>query len=232
MGKQILRHFSELNMTPSCLNCLASFDYLVMDKTCISSCLFFCLFLYFMVSYFVLFYILMNFLQNTFQSFWLRRLQVRSYYLITINFDLDFSIFEKPHFWRVSLTKYLVHISHLCIPEMKYVIRVIQGNVRWGNVRSGKCHSGNCPRTVGYNTWRLTRSSLLLELSQSVIFKPLSYCFEETIGFDVKASFASRPVLRLIRWYNKPGDVTKEFWEKAIRFHGTFHGLKITNCSS
>ena len=38
---------------------------------------------------------------------------------------------------------------------------------------------------------------------QFVIFKPLSYCFEETIGFDVKASFASRPVLRLIRWYNQ-----------------------------
>ena len=31
-----------------------------------------------------------------------------------------------------------------------------------------------------------------------VIFKPLSYCFQETIGFDVKASFASRPVSRLI----------------------------------
>ena len=26
-----------------------------------------------------------------------------------------------------------------------------------------------------------------------VIFKPLSYCSKETIGFDVKASFASRP---------------------------------------
>ena len=38
---------------------------------------------------------------------------------------------------------------------------------------------------------------------QFVIFKPLSYCFEETIEFDVKASFASRPVSRLIRWYNK-----------------------------
>ena len=33
---------------------------------------------------------------------------------------------------------------------------------------------------------------------QFVIFKPLSYCFEETIGFDVKASFASRPVSPLI----------------------------------
>ena len=64
---------------------------------------------------------------------------------------------------------------------------------------------------------------------QFVIFKPLSYCLEETIGFDVKATFASRSVSRLIRWYNKPGGITKEFWEKAIQFHGTFHGLKITN---
>ena len=35
--------------------------------------------------------------------------------------------------------------------------------------------------------------------TQFVIFKPLSYCFEETIVFDVKASFASRPLSRLIR---------------------------------
>ena len=34
---------------------------------------------------------------------------------------------------------------------------------------------------------------------QFVIFKPLSYCFAETIGFNVKASFASRPLSRLIR---------------------------------
>ena len=35
------------------------------------------------------------------------------------------------------------------------------------------------------------RASILIPF---VIFKPLSYCFEETIGFDVKASFESRPV--------------------------------------
>ena len=64
---------------------------------------------------------------------------------------------------------------------------------------------------------------------QFVMIKPLSYCFEETIGFDVKASFASRPLSRLIKWYNKPGDKTKEFWEKAIQFQGTFHELKNTN---
>ena len=34
---------------------------------------------------------------------------------------------------------------------------------------------------------------------QFVIFKPLSYCFEETIGFDIKASLVSRPGSRLIR---------------------------------
>ena len=33
---------------------------------------------------------------------------------------------------------------------------------------------------------------------QFAIFKPLSYCFEETIGFDSKASSASHPVSRLI----------------------------------
>ena len=65
--------------------------------------------------------------------------------------------------------------------------------------------------------------------NQFVIFKPLNYFFEKTIGFDVKASFSGRPRSRLIRWYDKPGDLTKEFWEKAIQFHGTFHGLKITN---
>ena len=38
---------------------------------------------------------------------------------------------------------------------------------------------------------------------QLVIFKHQSYCFEEAIGFDVKASFVSCAVSRLIRWYNK-----------------------------
>ena len=34
-------------------------------------------------------------------------------------------------------------------------------------------------------------------------FKQLSCCFKETIGFEVKALFASDPVLHLIRWCNK-----------------------------
>ena len=39
------------------------------------------------------------------------------------------------------------------------------------------------------------------------VFKLLSYCFKETTGFVVKASFARPPMLHLI----EPGDVTKEF---------------------
>ena len=69
----------------------------------------------------------------------------------------------------------------------------------------------------------------ILKRYQFVTFNPRSYCFEETIGCYVKASFPCRTVSRLIIWYNKPGDVTKEFWEKAIQFHKTFHGLKIAN---
>ena len=45
---------------------------------------------------------------------------------------------------------------------------------------------------------------------QFVIFKLMSYCFEETKGFDIKASFASYPESRLIRWYNEPGDITNK----------------------
>ena len=48
-------------------------------------------------------------------------------------------------------------------------------------------------------------------LLQFVIFKSLNYRFEETKVFDVKTSFASRPVSRLISSYKKPGGVTKEF---------------------
>ena len=44
--------------------------------------------------------------------------------------------------------------------------------------------------------WSFDKNNVKL---QFVIFKPLNYCFEETIGFNVKALFASRPVSRLIR---------------------------------
>ena len=57
---------------------------------------------------------------------------------------------------------------------------------------------------------RSLRKPLILK-NQFVIFKLLSYCFEEIIGFGIEASFESCPVLHLIRLYNKPGDITKEF---------------------
>ena len=43
-------------------------------------------------------------------------------------------------------------------------------------------------------------------LYQFVAFKPLSYCFEETKRFDLKASFSRPPVSRLI----KPCDILEE----------------------
>ena len=54
-------------------------------------------------------------------------------------------------------------------------------------------------------------------IRQFLLFKPLSYCFEETIGFDEKASFPSRPVSRQFRFYNKPG---------TARLHETRSELK------
>ena len=65
---------------------------------------------------------------------------------------------------------------------------------------------------IAIKVYSLQPSNLSDTLSQFVIFKPLGYCFEETIGFDVKTSFASRLVSRLTRWYNKPDNITKEFW--------------------
>ena len=51
--------------------------------------------------------------------------------------------------------------------------------------------------------WKQAYREIFKSTLQFVIFKWLSHCFEETIGFDVKASFASRPLSHLIRWYNK-----------------------------
>ena len=62
-------------------------------------------------------------------------------------------------------------------------------------------------------------------MSVFVIFKTFSYVFEETIGFGVKALFARPAMSHLI----KAGDIAKELSEKAVHFHGTFHGLKTTN---
>ena len=47
--------------------------------------------------------------------------------------------------------------------------------------------------------------------SYNSLFKPLSYCFEEIIGHDVKVSFASRPVSRLIQ-----SDDIKKIFKKRL----------------
>ena len=60
--------------------------------------------------------------------------------------------------------------------------------------------------------------NFIFKAFQFVIFNTLDYCFVEIIGFDAKALFASRPVSRLVSWSNEPGDITKEFWERAIHF--------------
>ena len=60
-------------------------------------------------------------------------------------------------------------------------------------------------------------------LNQFVIFKPLlSYCFEETIGFDIKASFTSRPVSRLISWYNNQVIQQNNFDKRLFSSTGLF----------
>ena len=62
---------------------------------------------------------------------------------------------------------------------------------------------------------------------QFIIFKSLSYCFEETIGFDVKASFASRPASRLNRWYNKQVIQQKNFDKRLFSSTGRFIDRKL-----
>ena len=60
-------------------------------------------------------------------------------------------------------------------------------------------------------------------LAQFVIFKPLSYCFEETIGFDVKTSFARRPVSRLIEL----GNITRNLKKRLFSSTGPFRDWKL-----
>ena len=64
-----------------------------------------------------------------------------------------------------------------------------------GNIRSA---TGKQLATTSRIIKMAKKSIILIEqiknrTLQFVIFKPLTYCFKETIGFDVKASFASRP---------------------------------------
>ena len=61
----------------------------------------------------------------------------------------------------------------------------------------------------------LNRSVLVYQFE---IFKPLSYCFQETTGFEVKALFARGLVSRLI----KSGDKTKKIRKRLFSSTGLF----------
>ena len=66
------------------------------------------------------------------------------------------------------------------------------------NTNSSSMSSSNSMKSVTNTQSTVLNSFISSETVQFVIFKPLSFCFKETIGFDVKASFASRSVSRLI----------------------------------
>ena len=62
----------------------------------------------------------------------------------------------------------------------------------------------------------------MFQRAKFVIFKPLIYCF------DVKAPFASRLLIScLIRWYNKPGDITNYFEKRLFSSTGPFMDWKL-----
>ena len=56
-----------------------------------------------------------------------------------------------------------------------------------------------------------------------VVFKPLSYCFEETIGYDVNTLFARPPVTRII----KPNDITKNVKKSLLSSTEHFMDWKL-----
>ena len=78
-----------------------------------------------------------------------------------------------------------------------------------------------------YYIFTKRRITITKLVKQFVIFKPLSYCFEETIGFDLKVSFASRPVSHLIRWYDNEVIQQKNFEKKLFSSTGLFMDWKL-----
>ena len=66
------------------------------------------------------------------------------------------------------------------------------------NKNSSSMSSSNSMKSVTNTQSTVSNFVISSETVQFVVFKLLSFCFKETIGFDVKASFASRPVSRLI----------------------------------
>ena len=139
---------------------------------------------------------------------------------------------KKPLEWKIRSIPALRNLTSIIwswLAWTKSLLNQNNWNV-WKNNGCKLCFSGRLNNNLYIKFFQLVNwTSVFLTYisnlfpdkawSQFVVSKPPSYCFEETIGFDVKASFAKPSVSRLI----KPGDITKEFWE-----HGTFHGLKIT----
>ena len=62
-----------------------------------------------------------------------------------------------------------------------------------------KAQREKCPNAEFFLVRIFLFSDWIPRFTQFQIFKPLIYCFEETIRFDVKASFGSRLALPLIR---------------------------------
>ena len=84
-------------------------------------------------------------------------------------------------------------------------------------------------RIQSFFVWEKRKFTLLLGIKvshyQFVIFIPLSYCFEKTIAFDVKALFARRPVSQLI----KPGEYNKRILGKDYSAPRDFSWIENSN---
>ena len=89
--------------------------------------------------------------------------------------------------WQCLLEEYLQNKLERINSQQKHALRIIFNKSKFEHISE------------------LFKSSKILNIyklnifnTQFVIFRLLSYCFQETIGFDVKVSFASRPLSRLI----------------------------------
>ena len=75
---------------------------------------------------------------------------------------------------------------------------------------------------LNFQSYKKESLQRYLAPQQFIIFKPLSFIFEETIGFDVKASFNQT------RWYNKTilrkgHSVSQDFsWAENYKLKGKF----------
>ena len=87
-----------------------------------------------------------------------------------------------------------------------------------------KCYAHDCGLKISFLSLHRTNSTI--RLNQSVIFKLLSYCFEETIGFDINASFARSPVSqynkRVLRLFSSTGLLMDWKLQTEIRIYASF----------